>query len=249
MDTSGDARRTAGNSVARGGRLRSIAMVVIFDIGGPLAAYNLLRSAGLSAVTALVLSGVFPAVGVTIGVVRNRRLDVVGAVVLAGIVLGTVLGLVTHNARLVLVEGSVPTAFFGVVSLGSLLRAHPLLFTVVLEFAGPDTARGKAMTRLWDQEEAYRRDVRVVTAVWGAAFLLEAAVRVVIVYNVSTGTALAISKVMPFVVAGVVSAWTVAYGAYRRRKVIRVRMAGSQTPGPGAPRPPSPDVTKVTDLT
>jgi predicted lysophospholipase L1 biosynthesis ABC-type transport system permease subunit len=247
VDTSGDARRGAGDGPARDGRLRSLATIVLFDVAGPLAAYNLLHSAGLSAVTALVLSGVFPVLGVTIGAVRNRRLDVVGAVVLAGIVVGTVLGLVTHSTRLVLVEGSVPTAFFGVVSLGSLLRARPLMFTVVLEFAGPDTARGREMTGLWNDEEVYRRDVRVVTAVWGAAFLLEAAARVVIVYNVSAGTALAISRVMPFVVGGVVSAWTLAYGAYRKRRAIRI--AVSQLPGPGEVSPPSPEVTRATDVT
>jgi hypothetical protein len=249
VDTSGDGRRTDGQSTARSGQLWSLAMIVIFDVAAPLVAYNELHSAGLSAVTALVLSGVFPALGVAIGAVRNRRLDVVGAVVLAGIVLGTVLGLVSHNARLVLVEGSVPTAFFGVVSLGSLLRARPLMFTVVLEFAGPDSARGREMTRLWNHEEAYRRDVRIVTAVWGAAFLLEAAVRVVIVYNASTGTALTISKAMPFVVGGVVSAWTVGYGAYRKRKIIRMATRITQLPGSGGPGPASPDVTRVTDLT
>ena len=112
MDTSGDARRAAGGSAPRGGRLRSIAMILIFDVGAPLAAYNLLRSAGLTAVTALLLSGVFPALGLAITVVRNRRIDVVGALVLAGIVVGTIVGLVSHSPRLLLVEGSVPTGVF-----------------------------------------------------------------------------------------------------------------------------------------
>ena len=53
-------------------------MIVIVDIAAPLVAYNLLRSAGWSAVAALVLSGVFPVFGVIIGAVRNRQLDVVG---------------------------------------------------------------------------------------------------------------------------------------------------------------------------
>ena len=61
MDTSHDARRTAGNAPATGGRLRSVALIVIFDVAAPLAAYSLLRSAGVTAVTALLLSGVFPA--------------------------------------------------------------------------------------------------------------------------------------------------------------------------------------------
>jgi hypothetical protein len=47
---------------------------VIIDVAAPLIAYSLLRSAGMSTVTALVLSGVFPALGVAIGVIRHRRL-------------------------------------------------------------------------------------------------------------------------------------------------------------------------------
>jgi hypothetical protein len=38
-------------------------MVLVFDLGGPLLAYSLLRSAGMSAVAALVISGVLPALG------------------------------------------------------------------------------------------------------------------------------------------------------------------------------------------
>ena len=187
---------------AKGGRLRAIAMIVIFDVAAPLAAYSLLRSAGMTAVTALLLSGVFPALGVTIGVIQEPPLDVVGALVLTGIVVGTVLGLVSHSTRLLLIEGSVPTAVFGVACLGSLwTTAPPLMFSFALEFTGPDTAKGREMTRLW-QYDGYRRVFRIITAVWGAGFLLEAALRVVIVYNTSTGTALASSKIMPFLWGG-----------------------------------------------
>ncbi len=227
MNTSSDARQTAGTAAAKGGRLGTIIMIVIFDVAAPLVAYKVLRSAGLSAVSALLLSGVFPAVGVAIGAVRNRRLDAIGALVLAGILVGTVLGLLSHSARLLLVEGSVPTGIFGVVCLGSLSGRHPLLFSVVREFTGPDTAKGQEMSRLWQQEAAFRRDFRVITAVWGVGFLLEAALRVVIVYHVSTGTALAISKVSPFVFGGVVSAWTVAYGAHRKRLAVRIATAAA----------------------
>ena len=227
MDTNSDARRTTGTTTAKGGQLRSIAMIVIFDIAAPLVAYQVLRSAGMTAVPALLLSGVFPALGVTIGAIRHRRLDVVGALVLAGIAVGTILGLVSHSARLLLVEGSVPTAIFGVACLGSLWARHPLMFSFAREFTGPDTAKGQEMTRLW-QYEGYRRVFRVITAVWGVAFLLEAALRVVIVYHTSTGTALAISKVSPFLFAGVMVAWTVAYGLHHKKKGERMAAAASE---------------------
>jgi hypothetical protein len=239
MDTSGDARRTAGGDAPRGVRLRSIAMILIFDVGAPLAAYSGLRSAGLTAVTALLLSGVFPAAGVAIAVVRNRRLDVVGALVLAGIAVGTIAGLVSHSPRLLLVEGSVPTGVFGLACLGSLWARRPLMFSFALEFNGPDTAKGREMSRLW-QHEGFRRVFRIITVVWGVGFLLEAALRVIIIYNTSTGTALASSKVTPFVFAAIFSAWTVAYGTRQRKKGERMA-AASQIPGPSHVSPASPE--------
>lgn len=248
VKTSNDAGRAAGPRPAKGGRLRAIAMIVIFDVAAPLAAYSLLRSAGLTAVMALLLSGVFPALGVTIGVIQNRRLDVVGALVLAGIVVGTVLGLVSHSTRLLLVEGSVPTAVFGLACLGSLWRRHPLMFSFALEFTGPDTAKGREMTRLW-QYDGYRRVFRIITAVWGAGFLLEAALRVVIVYNTSTGTALASSKIMPFLWGAVLSAWTVGYGARQKKKGERMAAATGEVPAVSRVLSPSPDATKASDLT
>jgi len=245
MDTGGEARRTAGAAPARGGRVRSISMILIFDVGAPLAAYNGLRSAGLTAVTALLLSGVFPALAVAIGVVRNRRLDVVGALVLAGIVVGTILGLVSHSPRLLLVEGSVPTGIFGLACLGSLWARRPLMFSFALEFNGPDTAKGREMTRLW-QYEGFRRVFRIITVVWGVGFILEAALRVIIIYNTSTGTALASSKLTPFVFAAVFSAWTVAYGTRQKKRGERMS-AASQIPGPSHVSPASPEATTAAD--
>ena len=45
------------------GRFLPLAKIAVFDIAGPLVAYSLLRSAGLSAVGALVLSGILPVLG------------------------------------------------------------------------------------------------------------------------------------------------------------------------------------------
>ena len=91
-------------------------------------------------------------------------MDAVGVLVLAGIAVGAVLGLVSHNPKLVLDEGS------------------------------------------------------VVTAVWGIAYLAEAGARIVIVANTSTGTAFAVSKVMPYVVTAALVVWNVGYGRLQKRR-------------------------------
>lgn len=206
------------------GRLRSITMIAVFDIAGPLVAYQLLRSAGFSSVSALVLSGVFPAAGVIIGIIQHRRVDALGILVLAGIAVGAVLGLVSHNARLVLDEGSVPTAVFGLICLGSLATPKPLMYRLAVEFIGPDTPKGQEFTGLWQYAE-FRRVFRVVTVVWGIGYLAEAVARVVIVQNTSTGSALAISKVLPYAVAAVLTAWTIGYGTYHKRQGERLAAA------------------------
>jgi hypothetical protein len=228
VNVSRDAQPSAGTEPASGGRLRSIALIAILDIAAPLAAYALLRRAGVATVAALLLSGVFPALGVAMSGVRHRRLDVIGALVLAGTIIGTVFGLVSHSARLVLTEGSVPTGVLAVACLGSLWTRRPLMFSFALEFTGPDTAQGREMTGFWRYEE-FRRIFRVITAVWGIGFLLEAALRIVIVYNTSTGTAFASSQVTPILWVVALSAWTVAYGTHHKKKGERLAAVAELT--------------------
>ena len=220
--TNGDQhnRNTNGDQHNRN-RFLNLAMIAVFDIAGPLVAYSLLRSAGQSAVTALVLSGAFPALGVIVSLIRHRRADTIGVLVLAGIAVGTVLGLLSGDPRLVLVEGSVPTAVFGLLCLGSLWARRPLIYRFAIEFIGPDTPKGREFESLW-QYHGFRYTFRLFTVVWGVTYLAEAAARVIIVETTSTGTALTVSKVMPYVVAAALFAWMFAYGRHARREGERL---------------------------
>lgn len=183
--------------------------MLIFDTGGPLALYWLLRAAGTSDVTALIVSGILPAVGMALSIVKNRRIDAIGALVLLGIVAGTVLGLATHSARLVLMEGSVPTAIFGIGCFASLLTSKPMLQRIA-EQTTAGTAKGRMLVAK-AAEPAGRHAFRVVTVVWGVSFLAEAAARVGIVESVSAGNALLVVKVMPYVVMFLLMRWTAPF--------------------------------------
>ena len=195
-------------------------MILVFDLGGPLVAYGLLRSAGMSAVAALVISGVLPALGIAVGALVDRRLDVLGVLVLAGIVVGTVLGLTSHSARLYLLEGSVPSALFALGCLLSLRLRQPLIFRLAVEILGPDTPRGRDVTAAW-RYPGFRRAFRTITVAWGVGYLVEAAVRVAIVETTSTGIALLCSKLLPYVFVLSLSAWTLVYGEHEKMKAER----------------------------
>jgi hypothetical protein len=192
-------------------------MIVVFDLGGPFITYALLRSAGMTTVTALVISGIFPALGIVIGALVDRRLDIIGVVVLAGLVVGTVLGLTSRNARLYLVEGAVPSLVFALACLGSLRMSKPLIYRFAVELLGPDTPRGRDVIGAW-RYPGFRRAFRLITAAWGVGYLVEVAARLVVVETTSTGIALVFSRVVPYVCALGLSVWTLVYGEHEKKK-------------------------------
>jgi len=195
-------------------------MILVFDLGGPLLVYSLLRSDGLSAVAALILSGIPPALGIVIGAVVDRRLDIIGVVVLAGLLVGTVAGLVSNNARLYLVEGAVPSLVFALACLFSLRSAKPLIYRFAVELLGRDTPKGREVVGAW-QYPGFRRAFRVITAAWGVAYLIEVGVRLVVIESTSTGIALLFSKLIPYVCAFALSLWTLGYGEHEKKKAER----------------------------
>jgi hypothetical protein len=197
--------------------VRQIAMILVFDLGGPLLTYSLLRSHGMSTVPALIISGIFPALGIAIGALVDRRLDIIGVVVLAGLVVGTVAGLVSHNARLYLVEGAVPSLVFALACLVSLRAAKPLIYRFAVEVLGPDTPKGRQVVNAW-QYPGFRRAFRVITAAWGVVYLIEVAARLVVVELTSTGIALLFSKLVPYACAFGLSLWTLGYGEHEKKK-------------------------------
>jgi hypothetical protein len=78
----------------------------------------------------------------------------------------------THGARLMLMEGSVPTAVFGLVSLGSLLTAEPLLYRIALQTLGGGTAARRDLEARLSQP-GMARAFRTVTLIWGVTFLAQ----------------------------------------------------------------------------
>jgi hypothetical protein len=208
-------------------------MIGVFDLGGPLLAYALLRSAGLSAVAALVVSGVLPALGIAIGAWVDRRLDIIGVVVLAGILAGTILGFTSHNARLYLLEGSLPSVMFALACLFSVRLRQPLIFRLAVQILGPATPKGRDVTAAW-RYPGFRRAFRAITVAWGIGYLVEAGIRVAIVAGTSTGIALICSKLVPYAFALGLSGWTLLYGEHEKKKAER--LAGPA----GSPAPPVP---------
>ena len=224
---------TTGSGRARG-RLALVnwGSTIVFSVGLPLLTYFLLRSAGWSAVAALLASGAWPAAESLVVLAVRRRIDEIGVITLIFIVLGVVAGVGFNSARLVLVKESVVTGLFGVVVLASLLLPRPLMFFFGRKFATDGSAESVAYWNgLW-QYPTFRRTQRAISVVWGVAFLAEAGVRIALSYALSTSAMAVVSSVLPLAVLGGLISWTLGYG--RRVKaaaLARVAEASSQEVG------------------
>lgn len=186
----------------------------------PFVTYALLTAyvPRLSQVMVLGLSAIFPAVNGLITVVRRRHLDIIGAIVITGIVVGIVATLVGGDAKLLLIRESFVTGALGVVCGTSFLWPRPLMFYIGRQFSvGSDPAKIAEFNTLW-QSAGARHTFRVMTAVWAVGWLGEFALRVVMVWTLSVAQVLAMS---PFVFNAITFGliwWTISYGRRRRQR-------------------------------
>jgi hypothetical protein len=181
---------------------------LLLNVVGPLGVYQVLTGRGVSAVDALLVAAVFPVAAILVGVLRNRRLEPLGALSLLAIGLGVLGALVFDDPRFLLVKDSAVTGLLGIACLGSLLGPRPLLFVIGRQFVtAGDPEKLRRYDASWESEEV-RASSRRVTFVWGIAFVAEASVRVGLSYVLAPATLLAVSPLLALGVFGPLGLWT-----------------------------------------
>lgn len=185
-------------------------MPLLVDVAVPLASYYLLKAAGMGTFGALAWSSVVPAVRTAWGVVRDRRLNRLAALMVTVNVVGLLLSLVAGDPRLMLLKDSGVSSTIGLVFLVSALRGRPMLSVGLRPWlTRGEAAKSAAYQRLSTGSDAFRRAETRFSAVWGVALLAECVVRAVGAYTVPVetmvwaGTVVLVgAMVLAFVVSG-----------------------------------------------
>jgi hypothetical protein len=191
----------------------------------PLIAIQVLLRNGVSPVIALAVATVFPLGEIVYEATQTKRVGLIAIVSLAGIVGGFGLSFATGNAIFALLKDSLFTCVFGLLFLGSLATSRPLIYRLNLDLTGADPVARAASEALWDRPAA-RRVFRLMTLVWGAGLLLEAAARGVAAFTLPIASATAASPVISVVAIGGLVVWTVLYARARRAAAARALVPG-----------------------
>ncbi|WP_406096833.1 VC0807 family protein [Streptomyces sp. NBC_01013] len=185
-------------------------MPLLVDVAVPLASYYLLKAAGTGTFGALAWSSVVPAVRTVWGVVRDRRLNGLAALMVTVNAVGLLLSLVAGDPRLMLLKDSGVSSTIGLVILVTALRGRPMMTAALRPWlTRGEAAKSAAWQRLSVESDAFRRAEVRFSAVWGAALLAECVVRAAGAYTVPVETmvwagtvVLGAAMVLAFVVSG-----------------------------------------------
>ncbi len=176
---------------------------------GPYIVYALLHERA-GEVQALLLGGLLPGVLEVVTLVRHRRLDPLGIVSLAALLLGVVLATTSGSPRALLLKESAVTGVVGLGFLLSLLAERPALFYFARQLMTGDVpAKAKAFDERWDASPGMRATLRRLTTGWGAGLLIELVVRIALVLSLPTERVLVVGPVALYAALFVLIAWTV----------------------------------------
>ncbi|WP_369214067.1 VC0807 family protein [Streptomyces flavofungini] len=163
---------------------------LVLDALVPTALYYLLsKGVGMGTLAALAWSSVLPAGRTAWGLVKERRVNGLAALILAANVVGLLLSLVAGDPRLMLAKDSGITATVGLAVLVSVVGGRPLMTAALKPWVTKgDPARTAAWARLSAERGRFVRMERTFSVLWGLALFGEAVARVIGAYTLPVDT-------------------------------------------------------------
>ena len=170
--------------------------------------------------TALVVAALFPIGKSGFELIYHRQLDPISILVLLGIGADSVALLFGGSPRLLLVRESLITGVFGLACFFSLLLPRPMMFYFRTLFHCRNRSRAAGTIQCRRQFPEVRFCHRLITTVWGCAFVGELVVRIVLIYNLPAALVLVISPILIGVLTISTMVWAFAYGHRVRLRVM-----------------------------
>lgn len=181
LTTDGESKMVTRREPTVAARAGTVLAELVASFGG----YYLLRALGVEVFWALLAPAIVVG-GISVAAtVRRRRVDLVGALVLAELMVTIGVSLATDSARIGALRDPFYLAVAGTFAFITLLGRRPLSHTSTASVASGNPVRRRAFEQAWEQLPSYRGWQRALTATIGLVLLGAAAVKAVVIVTSS----------------------------------------------------------------
>jgi hypothetical protein len=218
------------------GRAARGALDVVVNVGLPYVAYRLAQPK-LGDVHALLVSMIPPLVWSLAEFARNRRIDALSIVILAGIALSLLAFLGGGSVRFLQLRENFVTGAFGLAFLVSAAIGRPLIYQLARAGMQRSSAAEAESFAQLQSIASVRRTMTLMTVVWGTGLVAQTALACVLVFRLPIATYLLVSPILGYGIIGALALWTFWYarrqkriGAERRRRADEDALQSQRKP-------------------
>jgi len=206
---------TAPQFSARSVMLHMIPNIIVSGVL-PFVLYQVLKGHGVATVPALCAGALFPTGNTLLHWLRTRQADVIGIITLFSLIVPVAISLISGVPWFVLSKDSFVTGLTGLIFLGSLCAARPMVFYLYRQFTTlGDPERIARYNAQW-QSARFRHGITTLTIGWGIVLLTEAAIRIALVFILPVSVFLVVSQVLVYTVLGCMIHWSMRYARRMR---------------------------------
>jgi hypothetical protein len=184
--------------------------------------------APLGEVRALLASSAPPIAWSLVEFTRNRRVDALSMLVLAGIALSLLAMLGGGGAKFLQLREKLVTGAIGLAFLVSALIGKPLVYELARANMRRKSEGEAQQFEALRVHAGFRRTMTVMTLVWGLGLVADVAIGVALVFTLSIGTYLIVNPILSYSTMGALTLWTFLYGQRARRRGEARRAAAEQ---------------------
>lgn len=188
------------------------------DVGIPVVVYYVLHLNGVNDRIALLVATLVAGARVVWDAVRARTLNPFSLLVMVTFGLGLGITFVTGDVRFLLLKDSITTAVLGGAFLLAALLGRPLTISALRTW---QPEQGAAMAQRFQSDPLIRHRHLLTSAVWGVGLLIEAVVRVPLIYLLPIEVMVGISALLMIGTLAALILWTGWYVRRSQRSTTR----------------------------
>jgi hypothetical protein len=177
---------------------RALLPTLAIDVGGTTAIYYILsRFYPNTSIWPILGASLVPAISNVVNLVRRKTVDIVGLLILLGMMGGLIPALFGGTQRLLLIRESFVSGLLGLVLLISpFIMRKPIGYYVIREFlTANDALPEEHFDVLW-RTAYFLHGVRIVTIAWGIVLLGELVLRAFMALTMNVGVVVSVSPVI-----------------------------------------------------